>query len=128
MWVVAVAAIVVFVGLVIATAGHARAARQHAAGAADMSALAAARARQAGTQRPCTVASEIARANAARLADCTVQGPNVDVTVTVAAGSVMSVPLRATGHARAGPATNTESTNAPAQAHANPTKTQLPIP
>lgn len=130
---VAVAAVVVFVALVMAMAGRARAARQHASGAADMSALGAAHARQTGTRRPCAVAAAIARANAARLSGCTIRGVNVDVTVTVAAGSVLSVPLRAAGHARAGPASSDAKqgdapTRVPSAAARRPTRDRRAVP
>ncbi|TPW73476.1 Rv3654c family TadE-like protein [Schumannella sp. 10F1B-5-1] len=73
--------------------------RQRVVAAADSAALAAAdTASGALAGEPCAAAAEVARANGAELADCTVDGASATVT---ARGSFAGIPLIA--RARAGP-------------------------
>lgn len=80
--------------------GAATVARHRAAAAADLAALAAARAAVDGTAAPCTEAATITSAGAARLESCEVSGWEVRVVVSAAAGILGQ---RATARARAGP-------------------------
>ncbi|WP_310961516.1 Rv3654c family TadE-like protein [Nocardioides terrisoli] len=76
--------------------GHRR-----AESAADLAALAAARALQEGTDG-CTDAARIASANGARIETCRVDGLDVVVTVRVAAARLFGAGLTLPARARAG--------------------------
>ncbi len=75
-------------------------ARHRAAAAADLAALAGAAAAVAGRAAPCTEAVIVARAGSGRLDRCDVDGWEVRVVVSAAAGPLGQ---RATARARAGP-------------------------
>ena len=75
-------------------------ARHRAAAAADLAALAGADAAVAGRTAPCAAAATIAEAGAGRLDSCAVDGWEVRVVVSAAAGPLGQ---RATARARAGP-------------------------
>ncbi|EIV95341.1 Rv3654c family TadE-like protein [Frankia sp. QA3] len=79
------------------------AARQRAAGAADLAALAAAALPPVGEQSVCARAREISAANGARLLDCRIAADAVEVAVSVHLPAVVGVLTDLTVHARAGP-------------------------
>jgi len=90
---------VVAVGLSGVGLAAALTARQRVIGAADLAALAAADAASGAIGGvPCDIAAGVARANAARLTGCEMDGLVVSVTV---AGSFAGIPVVA--HSRAGP-------------------------
>ena len=68
--------------------------------AADLGALAGATARQLGVESPCARAGSVAKVNGAHLLSCRVDGPDVEIAVTV---DVSAWPLGATARSRAGP-------------------------
>jgi secretion/DNA translocation related TadE-like protein len=104
-WVLALAGVLAVVGAAAVLVAAAVTARHRAGSAADLAALGAAGRAVTGDPDACAVAADLARANGARLATCTVEeGGVVAVTVVV---RVRLGPLGlhdATGRARAGPA------------------------
>ena len=70
--------------------------------AADLAALAAARAAQDGGD-PCVAAADVAAANRARLSDCRVAGWEVTVEAVARTGRLPGGRLELHGQARAGP-------------------------
>jgi secretion/DNA translocation related TadE-like protein len=88
------------VSLLVVHFGAAVIARHRAAAAADLAALAAASAAVTGQNAPCAVAADITTAGSARLDSCEVEGWEVRVVVSSAAGILNQ---RATARARAGP-------------------------
>jgi secretion/DNA translocation related TadE-like protein len=107
-WVVALSGVLAAIGVAAVLVGSAVVGRHRAAGAADLSALAAAERAVRGDPRACAVAEDTAAANGARLTGCAVEGGAVvEVTVDV---PVRLGPLgvaRAAGRARAGPVNGT---------------------
>lgn len=100
-------AVLVTVTVVGVTAGALMVGQRRAAAAADLAALAAARAAvplpgQAGRD-PCAVADALARANDARLTGCRTAGAEVSVEVTVKVVGPFGASWSAPGRARAGP-------------------------
>lgn len=90
---------VVVVGLAGVTLAGALSGRQHAIGAADLAALAAADAASGAIGGvPCEVAAAVARGNGTRLTNCEAKGLVLTVTVS---GSFAGIPF--TAAARAGP-------------------------
>ncbi|MDO4900552.1 Rv3654c family TadE-like protein [Actinomyces sp.] len=83
---------------------QAQAAAGRARSAADLAALAGATALTSvfAPADPCATAQQVARANGAELADCTVDGEDVTVTVAVPT-RILGIPRRAGAAARAGP-------------------------
>lgn len=80
--------------------------------AADLASLAAADALAVAAPAPCTVAAEVASRNGARLTDCTIQGQDVLLRVTVDAAPLP--PLGARSRAGPGPVTEGETGADPA--------------
>ncbi len=78
-------------------------AHQRAAAAADLGALAGARALVDGDGDPCAAAGEIVQRNGADLADCVIEGQTVLITSTVAVDLGGFGVREATARARAGP-------------------------
>ncbi|MEO5834934.1 MAG: Rv3654c family TadE-like protein [Nakamurella sp.] len=99
-----IGAVMIMVLLVMTTLvihlGAAVVARHRAAAAADLAALAGARAAVNGVAAPCRDAAEIAEAGAARLDRCEVRGWEIRVEVSTSAGILGQ---RAAARARAGP-------------------------
>lgn len=101
--------VVAMVGVLAVLAGgatlvaKAHVAQQRAAAAADLGALAGARALVDGTADPCTAAGQIVQRNGAQLAGCAIEGETVVITsaVTVRLGGLGL--NDATARARAGP-------------------------
>ncbi|SDS70216.1 helicase/secretion neighborhood TadE-like protein [Nocardioides scoriae] len=83
------------------------AAHRVAQSAADLAALAAARAVQDGRD-PCAAAAGIATANRARLGSCRVSGWEVTVEAVARTGRLPGGPLELHARARAGPTTSLE--------------------
>ncbi|BBX68036.1 hypothetical protein MPSYJ_14970 [Mycolicibacterium psychrotolerans] len=84
--------------------GSAVVARHRASAAADLAALAAAAQVPAGPQAACAAAESVARAMAATVASCDVDGLDVIVVARAAPGFGARVAGPATASARAGPA------------------------
>ncbi len=103
-WVIALSGVLVVIGTAAVLVGAATVARHRATTAADLAALAAAEHAVRGDPGACAAAGEVAGANGARLAACTVgDGAVVEVAVAV---PVRLGPLgvsRAGARARAGP-------------------------
>lgn len=97
--VVAMAGVLMFVMVALATVSGLVAAQRRAQSAADLTALAAA----AGETDPCAVAHRTATANGAALDSCAVDGEEVRVTVSVAGPTMPGRDVRVTAEARAGP-------------------------
>ena len=100
-------AVLVTVTLVGVAAGALMVGQRRAAAAADLAALAAARAAvplpgRAGGD-PCAVAGALARANGARLTGCRARGAEVNVEVAVTVPGPFGRSWTAPGRARAGP-------------------------
>ncbi|SDC43347.1 helicase/secretion neighborhood TadE-like protein [Geodermatophilus telluris] len=103
-WTVALAGVLVAVGLAAVLVGAAVVARHRAGAAADLAALAGAARAVAGDPAACDTAGEVARANGAALTACTVaDGAVVAVTVEVAVRLGPLASRTAQGRARAGP-------------------------
>lgn len=83
--------------------GKAHVAQQQAATAADLGALAGARALVDGTGDPCAAAAAIVHRNGAQLTGCVVEGENLLVSTTVPVGLGSLGLQNATARARAGP-------------------------
>lgn len=98
--VVAMAGVLMFVTLGLATAGGLVTAQRRAQSAADLTALAAAAAMDLDA---CAEALRVAAANAAALDSCAVDGADVLVTVSVAGPTMPGRDLRVSAEARAGP-------------------------
>jgi secretion/DNA translocation related TadE-like protein len=94
--------VLVTVAVVVAALGGVVADQRRVESAADLAALAAAGALQAG-EDPCAAARTSAGRNGAGLAGCAVAGEVVTVRVERRTGSVLGRRFRLTGHARAGP-------------------------
>jgi secretion/DNA translocation related TadE-like protein len=95
--------VLVAAGLAGAMIGAARLARQQAAVAADLAALAGAARVFDGPGPACERAAELAARNGGRLAGCVVEGLQVAVTVEVVVLPFVGVDRPAVAHARAGP-------------------------
>lgn len=103
MLVVTMAGVLLFVTIaLVLCAGLVRSHRM-AQSAADLSALAGARALSVGADG-CAEAASVATANGAAMAECEVQGSAILVTVTVPAPSWPGLDTELIGEARAGPA------------------------
>ncbi len=98
----ALAAVLMMVGLAGAWVGAAVARHRVAQSAADLAALAGAQAVQEGGSA-CAVAAEVARANRTRLSACSLRGEDVWVSVELAAPPLLGRSGTLTGRARAGP-------------------------
>ena len=99
-WWISLCLVLWFLAYAVLATSAARLERDRAGAAADLAALAAARAQQAG-DTACAVAGETAEANGATLDSCGLRGHTVTVTVSIPS----SVLPRAVGaEARAGPA------------------------
>lgn len=102
-WVLTASAVVLAVTLAVTSVATAYAARQRAAAAADLAALAGAT-RVLGPDA-CATAQRVAAANGARLAACADDGTSVLVTaVADLPGALTALAPGATARARAGPA------------------------
>ncbi|MFI9641343.1 Rv3654c family TadE-like protein [Micromonospora sp. NPDC051925] len=99
----AVGMVFVLVGGFGAAIGAARLARHQARVGADFGALAGAGQVWQGAEPACATADEFARANAARLTACRVDGLDLVVTVEVAVTPLPGLRRFATATARAGP-------------------------
>lgn len=106
----ALATVLMMVGLAVAWAGAAVARHRVAQSAADLAALAGAQAVQDGGAEggtkggaPCAVAAEVAAANRARLSACSLRGDDVWVSVELDAPPLLGRSGTLTGQARAGP-------------------------
>lgn len=102
--VLGLASVLVLLGCVTAALGAVAVARQRAASAADLSALAAAQAVLEGPAVACSRAAALADRVGAELSGCTVAGDVVDVLVTVRPPGVVGRVGAASARARAGPA------------------------
>ena len=102
--VLGLAAVLVLVGVVAAALGAAAVARQRAASAADLSALAAAERVLSGPGVACARAASLAERVAARLSVCEISGDVVHVVVQVRPPGPLGRLGVASAHARAGPA------------------------
>ncbi|MHC1563472.1 Rv3654c family TadE-like protein [Actinomycetospora sp. C-140] len=98
----AVGVLVLLLGLGLQL-GAATLARHRAEAAADLAALAAARAVVEGVDVACERASTVAAGNGARVLACTARGWTVTVVAAAPCRCVPSVSGDATGRARAGP-------------------------
>jgi secretion/DNA translocation related TadE-like protein len=78
--------------------------RHRAGAAADAAALAVALRAVDGSAAACLAGTTVARLDGARITRCTLQGPVADIVVAVRLPGVLSRFGSATGHARAGPA------------------------
>ena len=115
LWTVAVALVVMLSTAAVMLIAIAISARHRVATAADLSALAAASvlasAQVAGNstttsaaEQACVAARDIAEANGARLSECEVDGPIVDVVTTVTVPAIRYLGEQSvSAHARAGP-------------------------
>ncbi|GAA2880905.1 flp pilus-assembly TadE/G-like family protein [Streptosporangium fragile] len=106
-WTVGLAALIFAVAMAVVLAGSARVARHRAQGAADLSALVAARLAFADPERSCVKASLLAVGNGAEVIRCSVGDDGV-ADVQVAVRLSLPVPIgsggvRVTARARAGP-------------------------
>lgn len=102
MWAVAGAALLCLAVLAVLALGQVATARQRAAGAADLAALAAADWLPGDPSRACDLAREVAAAQRARVVRCAADGrlgEVADLTAEARAG-----PYRVRARARAGPA------------------------
>jgi secretion/DNA translocation related TadE-like protein len=102
--VLAVAAAVLAAGVVATVAAGLALLRHRAAIAADNAALAAALSAPVGAPAACASAAQVARANGAQLAGCTLHDAVAEVTVTAAPGAWLSWVGAVRLNARAGPA------------------------
>jgi secretion/DNA translocation related TadE-like protein len=102
--VLAVAAAVLAAGVLATAAGGLVVLRHRAAVAADNAALAAALSAPVGPPAACTSAAQVARANGARLAGCTLHDAVAEVTVTAAPSAWLRWVGTVRLNARAGPA------------------------
>lgn len=101
--VLGLASVLVLLGCVTAALGAVAVARQRAASAADLSALAAAGAVLDGPAVACRRAAGLADRVGAELSSCTVHGDQVDVLVAVRPPGVVGRLGPASARARAGP-------------------------
>ncbi|MGK5532844.1 Rv3654c family TadE-like protein [Streptomyces sp. URMC 129] len=97
-WAAASGALLCLVFAALLALGQVTAARQRAAGAADLAALAAADRALAGAETACGLARRVAEAQGARLTRCHVAGEIADLTAEARAG-----PYAVRARARAGP-------------------------
>lgn len=103
LWGVALMGLLMAVAVSFATVGSVRVARHRVYGAADLSALEAARLAIADPERACARAAEVATANGVRLAGCTITDEIADVWTALEI-SLPGLGRRSlTGRARAGP-------------------------
>ena len=94
-------ALVLFAGCAMAAVGGLVAAHRRAQSAADLAAIAGARA--LGTSRePCAAAAVVAAANAATIEDCRASSRDVTLTVSVAGPDLTGTLIRPRAVARAG--------------------------
>lgn len=100
----ALASVLMLVGMSGAWVGAAVARHRAAQSAADLSALAGAQAVQEGRE-PCAAAAEVAQANRVRLSACSQMGDDVSVSVELDAPPLLGRSGTLTGRARAGPGT-----------------------
>ena len=98
----ALASVLMLLGLAAAWVGAVVADHRAAQAAADLAALAGAQAVQAG-QSPCVAVGQVAHANAAHVTRCSVVGADVWVTVQVEAPALLGRRPTVTGRAHAGP-------------------------
>ena len=94
--------VLVLVGSALAVVGGMVVAHREAQSAADLAALAGASAVTDG-EEPCPAAARLAADNDARLQECTVDGPEVTVEVTVAGPRWLGQTHDLAARARAGP-------------------------
>lgn len=99
---VALAGVVLLLGLAAAFLTATAAGHRQAQAAADLAGLAGATARQRG-EDPCAAAATIAAANGAELDDCRVAGADVVVSVSLEGPRHLGHGWRLHGEARAGP-------------------------
>ena len=115
LWTVAVALVVMMSTATVMLIAIAISARHRVATAADLSALAAASVlasaqvadsnmTTSATEQACRAARDIAEANGARLSQCQIDGPIVDVVTTVTMPAIAYLGAQSvSAHARAGP-------------------------
>lgn len=96
------AALLALAGLVWVLSGV-LVARQHAAGVADLAALAAAGRSTEGQTAACARAEDLAETMKARVADCRLRGWDAEVTIYVDVRAPLGMGGAVTAHARAGP-------------------------
>jgi secretion/DNA translocation related TadE-like protein len=113
-WTVGAIAVLCAVFGAVLAMGQAVVVRHRAAGAADLAALAAADHWSDGDAAACARAARVARAQSARLVECTVEGEISDVTAASGAG-----PFTAEVRSRAGPASSPDSAGSPGPAGAD---------
>ncbi|MFI6906668.1 Rv3654c family TadE-like protein [Nonomuraea sp. NPDC050394] len=102
-WGVALMALLISVAMTLAAVGSVRVARHRVYGAADLSALEAARLALAAPDQACARAEKVAMANAVRLTRCTITDETADVWTSLEI-TLPGVGKRiVTGRARAGP-------------------------
>ncbi|MFG2072013.1 Rv3654c family TadE-like protein [Nonomuraea maritima] len=104
LWGVALMGLLMAIAMAFATVGSVRVARHRVAGAADLSALAAARVAMVDPDGACDRASALAEQNGVRLIHCTLTGDVVDVWTSLPVVVPLVGPRTLTGRARAGPA------------------------
>lgn len=122
-YVLAAGAVVLLAGTAAAAVGSAMVARHRAEAAADLGALAAASSATLGAGPACSVATDVVRANGARLVGCRLIGADALVTVTVVPAGPAAAWGQARAAARAGPAP--ESVGSPDSSEAaRPTGTE----
>jgi secretion/DNA translocation related TadE-like protein len=107
LWGVALMGLMMAVAMVFATVGAARVARHRVHGAADLSALAAARLVIADPARACPQAAEIAKANGVRMARCVLTGEVADIWTELDLALPGLGTRTVTGRSRAGPSWTT---------------------
>jgi secretion/DNA translocation related TadE-like protein len=103
LWVLAVGLALVAAGAAGAAVGAARVARHEARAAADLGALAGAMRIVEGPEGACARAATLVARNGGRLAECTVDGLDVVVTVEVVVTPLPGLTRTARAKARAGP-------------------------
>ncbi|HEX5598079.1 MAG TPA: Rv3654c family TadE-like protein [Micromonosporaceae bacterium] len=103
LWLLAVGLLLTAVGLGGAAVGAARVARHQARAAADLGALAGAARAIDGPEVACAQAAELVRANLGRLASCTLDGLDLQITVEVSVTPLPGLTRVASATARAGP-------------------------
>lgn len=103
LWGVALIGLLMAVAMAIAIIGSVRVAHHRVYGAADLSALAAAKLALLDPESACTRAEAVARANDVALSQCTITGEMADVRTTLTISLPGFGTRTLTGRSRAGP-------------------------
>lgn len=98
-----IACLLVMIGCALGAVGGLVVAHRRAQAAADLAALAGARALMSGAE-PCSEAARVARLNGATVRGCSMQAADVLVEVTVTGPQWWGRPAQLAARARAGPA------------------------